>query len=100
MGQSSTILIISAVQWSVTLSGDFSAQEHLSKVIFFSMPASPMVSPSWITEHSCEPRQRVMSSPSEAAGRPLHASSPVTDRKPKWTPPGMGEAAAIDTYVS
>ncbi|NXU61380.1 R51A1 protein, partial [Horornis vulcanius] len=52
-----------------------------------SVPTSPIVSPSWITEHNSEPRQRVMCSPSEAAGRPLRASSPVTDRKPKWTPP-------------
>ncbi|NXL73848.1 R51A1 protein, partial [Leptocoma aspasia] len=52
-----------------------------------SVPTSPIVSPSRITERSSEPRQRVMSSPSEAAGRPLHASSPVTDKKPKWTPP-------------
>ncbi|NXQ44008.1 R51A1 protein, partial [Catharus fuscescens] len=51
-----------------------------------SVPTSPIVSPSWITEPSSEPRQ-VMSRPSEAAGRPLHASSPVTDKKPKWTPP-------------
>lgn len=48
-------------------------------------------------EHNSEPRQKVMSSPLEAAGRPLHASSPVTDKKPKWTPPGTSEAAAIDT---
>ncbi|NWT13599.1 R51A1 protein, partial [Vireo altiloquus] len=52
-----------------------------------SVPISPVVSPSWITEHNCEPRQKVMSSPSGAAGRPLQASSPVTDKKPKWTPP-------------
>ncbi|NXO81458.1 R51A1 protein, partial [Sitta europaea] len=52
-----------------------------------SVPTSPVVSPCWITEPSCEPRQKEMCSPSEAAGRPLHASSPVTDRKPKWTPP-------------
>ncbi|NXQ26140.1 R51A1 protein, partial [Alaudala cheleensis] len=52
-----------------------------------SVPTSPIVSPSWITEHNSEPKQKVMCSPSEAAGRPLHASSPVTDRKPKWTPP-------------
>ncbi|NWY76022.1 R51A1 protein, partial [Erithacus rubecula] len=51
-----------------------------------SVPTSPIVSPSWITEHSSEARQKV-SSPSGAAGRPLHASSPVTDKKPKWTPP-------------
>uniref|UniRef100_A0A8D2P8M8 RAD51 associated protein 1 n=1 Tax=Zosterops lateralis melanops TaxID=1220523 RepID=A0A8D2P8M8_ZOSLA len=52
-----------------------------------SVPTSPIVSPSCTTEHSSELRQKVMSSPSEAAGRHLHASSPVTDRKPKWTPP-------------
>ncbi|XP_038009709.1 RAD51-associated protein 1 isoform X2 [Motacilla alba alba] len=52
-----------------------------------SLPTSPIVSPSWIMEHNSEPRQKVMSSPLEAAGRPLHASSPVTDKKPKWTPP-------------
>ncbi|XP_030816834.1 RAD51-associated protein 1 [Camarhynchus parvulus] len=52
-----------------------------------SVPTSPIVSPSWIMEHNSEPRQKVMSSPLEAAGRPLHASSPVTDKKPKWTPP-------------
>ncbi|NXQ10221.1 R51A1 protein, partial [Peucedramus taeniatus] len=52
-----------------------------------SLPTSPIVSPSWITEHNSEPRLKVMSSPLEAAGRPLHASSPITDKKPKWTPP-------------
>ncbi|NXO65743.1 R51A1 protein, partial [Phainopepla nitens] len=52
-----------------------------------SVPTSPIVSPSWIMEPNSEPRQKVMSSPSEAAGRPLHASSPVTDKKPKWKPP-------------
>ncbi|XP_039426083.1 RAD51-associated protein 1 isoform X2 [Corvus cornix cornix] len=52
-----------------------------------SVPISPVASHSWITEHNSEPRQKVMSSPSEAAERPLHASSPVTDKKPKWTPP-------------
>ncbi|NXJ25109.1 R51A1 protein, partial [Dicrurus megarhynchus] len=52
-----------------------------------SVPISPIDCPSWITEHNSEPRQKVMSSPPEAAGRPLHASSPVTDKKPKWTPP-------------
>ncbi|NXH37270.1 R51A1 protein, partial [Myiagra hebetior] len=64
-----------------------SVPKHLSKLILFSIPISPIASPSWIKEHSSEPRQKVMSSPSGAAGRPLHASSPVTDKKPKWTPP-------------
>ncbi|NXU15797.1 R51A1 protein, partial [Pardalotus punctatus] len=52
-----------------------------------SVPISPVVSPSWMTEQSSEPRQKVMSSPSEAAGKPLQTSSPVTDKKPKWAPP-------------
>ncbi|NXI78700.1 R51A1 protein, partial [Rhipidura dahli] len=52
-----------------------------------SVPMSPTASPSWITEHNSKPRQKVMSSPSEAAGKPLYTSSPVTDKKPKWTPP-------------
>ncbi|NWH37906.1 R51A1 protein, partial [Chloropsis hardwickii] len=52
-----------------------------------SVPTSPIVSPSWKAEQNSEPRQKGMSSPSEAAGKPLHASSPVTDKKPKWTPP-------------
>ncbi|NXR93673.1 R51A1 protein, partial [Hypocryptadius cinnamomeus] len=52
-----------------------------------SVPTSPIVSHSWIMKHNSEPRQNVMSSPLEAAGRPIHASSPVTNKKPKWTPP-------------
>ncbi|NWV75479.1 R51A1 protein, partial [Dasyornis broadbenti] len=52
-----------------------------------SVPISPVVSPSWMTEQNSEPRQKMMSSPSEAAGKPLYASSPVTDKKPKWAPP-------------
>ncbi|XP_050759669.1 RAD51-associated protein 1 isoform X3 [Gymnogyps californianus] len=45
------------------------------------------VSPSRITEHKSEPIQKKMSSSSEPVGRPLHTSSPVTDKKPKWIPP-------------
>ncbi|NXD24620.1 R51A1 protein, partial [Spelaeornis formosus] len=52
-----------------------------------SVPTSPIVSPSWITEHNSELRQKVKSSPSEPAGRPLHASGSVTDKMPKWIPP-------------
>ncbi|NXY24055.1 R51A1 protein, partial [Atrichornis clamosus] len=66
-----------------------------------SVPISPVVSPSWITEQNSEPRQKVMSSPSEPVGRPLHASSPVTDKKPKWTPPAAaGSRNASVKYVS
>ncbi|NWV19090.1 R51A1 protein, partial [Origma solitaria] len=57
------------------------------------VPISPVISPSWMTEQSSEPRQKVMSSPSEAAGKPLHASSPVTDKKPKWTPPASSRSS-------
>ncbi|NXU78322.1 R51A1 protein, partial [Oreotrochilus melanogaster] len=48
---------------------------------------SPVVSPSRITEQKSEPIQKMMSSSSEPVGRPLHTSSPVTDKKPKWIPP-------------
>ncbi|KAM6213868.1 RAD51-associated protein 1 isoform 1-T1 [Sarcoramphus papa] len=48
---------------------------------------SPVVSPSRITEQKSEPVQKKMSSSSEPVGRPLHTSSPVTDKKPKWIPP-------------
>ncbi|NXW77353.1 R51A1 protein, partial [Hirundo rustica] len=64
-----------------------------------SLPTSPIVSPSWIAEHNSEPRQKVMCSPSEAAGRPLRASSPVTDRKPKWTPPAMAPSGSSNASV-
>ncbi|NWR45379.1 R51A1 protein, partial [Regulus satrapa] len=50
-----------------------------------SVPTSPVVSPSWITEHNFEPRQKVVSGPS--AARSLHASSPDINKKPKWTLP-------------
>ncbi|NXM08122.1 R51A1 protein, partial [Tyrannus savana] len=50
-----------------------------------SVPTSPVVSPSWTTEQKPEPRQKMTFS--EPVGRPLLASSPVTNKKPKWTPP-------------
>ncbi|NXE98899.1 R51A1 protein, partial [Menura novaehollandiae] len=66
-----------------------------------SVPISPVVSPSRITEQKSEPRLTVMSSPSEPVGRPLHASSPVTAKKPKWTPPAAsGSSNASVKYVS
>ncbi|KAM6417312.1 LOW QUALITY PROTEIN: RAD51-associated protein 1 [Pluvialis apricaria] len=48
---------------------------------------SPVVSPSRIMEQKSEPTRKKMSSSSEPVGRPLHTSSPVTDKKPKWIPP-------------
>ncbi|NWR90396.1 R51A1 protein, partial [Furnarius figulus] len=48
---------------------------------------SPVVSPSWTMEQKAEPRPKMMASLSEPLGRPLLASSPVTHKKPKWTPP-------------
>ncbi|KAM6089758.1 RAD51-associated protein 1 isoform 2-T2 [Theristicus caerulescens] len=50
---------------------------------------SPVVSPSRITEQKSEQTQKIMSSSSEPVGRPLHTSSPVTDKKPKWIPPAL-----------
>ncbi|NWI55406.1 R51A1 protein, partial [Calyptomena viridis] len=62
---------------------------------------SPVVSPSWITEQKPEPKQKMMTSSSEPVGRPLLASSPVTDKKPKWTPPApSGSSNAPVKYVS
>ncbi|PKU28714.1 rad51-associated protein 1 [Limosa lapponica baueri] len=52
------------------------------------VPMSPVVSPSRVTEQKSEPTQKEMSSASEPVGRPLHTSSPVTYKKPKWIPPG------------
>ncbi|XP_074445405.1 RAD51-associated protein 1 isoform X5 [Larus michahellis] len=51
--------------------------------------ASPVVSPSRIMEQKSEPTQTKMSSSSAPVGRPLHTSSPVTDKKPKWIPPAL-----------
>ncbi|KAM6321227.1 RAD51-associated protein 1, partial [Aegotheles albertisi] len=62
---------------------------------------SPVVSPSRITEHKSEPTQKMMSSSSEPVGRPLHTSSPVTDKKPKWIPPAAsGSSNNSMKYVS
>ncbi|NXU57103.1 R51A1 protein, partial [Turnix velox] len=48
---------------------------------------SPVVSPPRIVEQKSELTQKKMPSSSEPVGKPLHTSSPVTDRKPKWIPP-------------
>ncbi|XP_009634788.2 RAD51-associated protein 1 [Egretta garzetta] len=62
---------------------------------------SPVVSPSWIMEQKSEPTQKMMSSSSEPVGRPLHTSSPVTDKKPKWIPPAAsGSSNNSMKYVS
>ncbi|KAM6439107.1 RAD51-associated protein 1 isoform 2-T2 [Rhynochetos jubatus] len=50
---------------------------------------SPVVSPSRTTEQKCEPAHKLVSSSSEPVGRPLHTSSPITDKKPKWIPPAL-----------
>ncbi|XP_072182484.1 RAD51-associated protein 1 [Excalfactoria chinensis] len=41
-----------------------------------------------VTELKCEPAQK-MSTSSEPVGKPLCMSSPVTNKKPKWTPPAV-----------
>ncbi|XP_033919051.1 RAD51-associated protein 1 isoform X1 [Melopsittacus undulatus] len=48
---------------------------------------SAAVSPFGRTEQKSEQTQKMMSSSSGPVGRPLHTSSPVTDKKPKWIPP-------------
>ncbi|KAM6286962.1 RAD51-associated protein 1 isoform 1-T1 [Spheniscus humboldti] len=61
----------------------------------------PVVSPSRITEQKSEPTRKMMSSSSEPVGRPLHTSSPVTDKKPKWIPPAAsGSSNNSMKYVS
>ncbi|NWS49803.1 R51A1 protein, partial [Probosciger aterrimus] len=54
---------------------------------FISNKISSVVSPFGETEQKSEPTQKMMSSSSGPVGRPLHMSSPVTDKKPKWIPP-------------
>ncbi|NXL51749.1 R51A1 protein, partial [Podilymbus podiceps] len=66
-----------------------------------SVPISPVVSPLRMPEQKSEPTQKRMSSPSEPVGRPLHSSSPVTDKKPKWIPPAAsGSSNNSMKYVS
>ncbi|XP_040450747.1 RAD51-associated protein 1 isoform X2 [Falco naumanni] len=62
---------------------------------------SPVVSPSHVTEQKSEPTQKVVCSLSEPIGRPLHTSSPVTDKKPRWIPPAAsGSSNNSMKYVS
>ncbi|NXG15967.1 R51A1 protein, partial [Grallaria varia] len=66
-----------------------------------SVPISPVVSPPWTTEQKPKPRQKMMPSSSEPLGRPLLASSPVTHKKPKWTPPApSGSSSDSGKYVA
>ncbi|NXF32863.1 R51A1 protein, partial [Nyctibius bracteatus] len=75
--------------------------EHAADSEPESVPISPVVSPSRITEQKSEPTQKMMSSSSEPVGRPLHASSPVTEKKPKWIPPAAsGSSNNSMIYVS
>ncbi|NWU71243.1 R51A1 protein, partial [Pterocles burchelli] len=69
--------------------------------VIFIFELSPVVSPSRIMEQKSEPTQKMMSSSSEPVGRPLHTSSPVTDRKPKWIPPAASGSSNNPTkYAS
>ncbi|XP_027556935.1 RAD51-associated protein 1 isoform X1 [Neopelma chrysocephalum] len=66
-----------------------------------SVPTSPVVSPSWTMEQKPEPRQKMVSNSSEPVGRPLLASSPITHKKPKWTPPApSGSSNSSGKYVA
>ncbi|NXV89039.1 R51A1 protein, partial [Calonectris borealis] len=83
------------------LTGDGDDGEHATDSEPESAPISPVVSPSRITEQKSEPTQKMMSSSSEPVGRPLHTSSPVTDKKPKWIPPAAsGSSNNSMKYVS
>ncbi|NWH66819.1 R51A1 protein, partial [Geococcyx californianus] len=75
--------------------------EHASDYEPESVPISPVVSPSRVTEQKSERTQKTISSSSEPVGRPLHTSSPVTDKKPKWIPPApSGSSNNSMKYVS
>ncbi|NWQ79003.1 R51A1 protein, partial [Columbina picui] len=66
-----------------------------------SVPRSPVVSSSRTMEQKSEPTQKMTSSSLEPVGRPLHTSSPVTDKKPKWIPPAAsGSSNNSMKYVS
>ncbi|NXI97993.1 R51A1 protein, partial [Psophia crepitans] len=76
-------------------------EEHATASEPESIPISPVVSPLRITEQTSELTQKVTSSSSEPVGRPLHTSSPVTDKKPKWIPPAAsGSSNNSMKYVS
>ncbi|KFQ40072.1 RAD51-associated protein 1, partial [Mesitornis unicolor] len=75
--------------------------EHTTDSEPESVPRPPVVSPSRIAEQKSEPTQKMMSSSSEPVGRPLHTSSPVTDKKSKWIPPAAsGSSNNSMKYVS
>ncbi|NXP50560.1 R51A1 protein, partial [Heliornis fulica] len=62
---------------------------------------SPVVSPLRIMEEKSEMTQKTMSISSEPVGRPLHTSSPVTHKKPRWIPPAAsGSSNNSIKYVS
>ncbi|NXT25844.1 R51A1 protein, partial [Syrrhaptes paradoxus] len=83
----------------LTIDGDDA--EHATDSEPESVPMSPVVSPSRIMEQKSEPTQKMMSSSSEPVGRPLHTSSPVTNRKPKWIPPAASGSSNNSTkYAS
>ncbi|NXI52132.1 R51A1 protein, partial [Chloroceryle aenea] len=89
---------VSAQQKVLTVDSD--GGEHATDSKPESVPISPVVSPSRVMEQKSEPTQK-MSSSSEPVGRPLHTSSPVTDRKPKWIPPAAsGSSNNSVRYVS
>ncbi|NXH74474.1 R51A1 protein, partial [Hydrobates tethys] len=90
---------VPAHQKSLTVDSDDT--EHATDSEPESVPISPVVSPSRITEQKSEPTQKMMSSSSEPVGRPLHTSSPVTGKKPKWIPPAAsGSSNNSMKYVS
>ncbi|NXM78861.1 R51A1 protein, partial [Serilophus lunatus] len=86
-GRQRTVTSKVPAQQKKSLKVDSDDREHDTDSEPESVPMSPVVSPSWTTEQKPEPKQKLVPSSSEALGRPLLASSPVTDKRPKWTPP-------------
>ncbi|NWI92680.1 R51A1 protein, partial [Pitta sordida] len=100
-GRQRTVTSKAPAQQKKSLKGDSGDREHDTDSEPESEHLSPVVSPSWITEPKPEPKQKVMSSSSEPVGRPLLASSPVADKKPKWKPPApSGSSNGSVKYIS
>ncbi|NXH13417.1 R51A1 protein, partial [Bucco capensis] len=97
--QKTTESKVPAHQKIITIDSDDG--EHATDSDPESVPMSPVASASWRTEQKSEPTQKKMSSSSEAVGKPLHTSSPVVEKKPKWIPPAAsGSSNSSTKYVS
>ncbi|NXN07649.1 R51A1 protein, partial [Indicator maculatus] len=96
--QNPAVSKVPAHEKSLTVDSD--DRDHAADSDPEAVPISPLASPSPIREHKSELTQK-MSNSSQPIGRPLHTSSPVTDKKPKWIPPAAsGSSNNPRKYVS